>query len=489
MPFTPQNRKGLRPAPAVSATIDRNPKLPSEQEAELILKAQKGDHDARQQVINANLAWVCSLGGTSLGKGLEDDELLSEGVIALNRAIDQWMPDKGGDIRTYSKDKILKAQSESIATVDPIRLPRSAREQRSKLRKAINQIGEGATVAQLAEQTELREKRVEELQSIAQPSSLNIIVGKGNTELLDLQADLNDSTLALELQSVMEQLEPREQEILHLRFWDGLTFEEIGDFFNLTSQRIQQICKKALVCLRRWLRGEREDDFAPSQAGIENIPVEPQTLWQQFAFAKWVLVTEFGRTLNLKQSKQTPQRQHNRPVVLLPTPSIQGEVEPAQHSGIRCEASHLRVFSTSRWFKVATHRIDSGGLRDGPQHLLDSCWHGLNCLAQFLGDWPRPPQESNQHRCRFRDRRRSRRQTQRKSYSKEGLILNVDWTSVLLLGHQRYKPKTKPKVEIYNKIMRFSRNLNNRYRCNYFSIYSLKVWLFMHGYSYQFLLF
>lgn len=474
MPFTPQNRKGLRPAPAVSATIDRNSKLSSEQEAELILKAQKGDHEARQQVINANLAWVCSLGGTSLGNGLEDDELLSEGVIALNRAIDQWLPEKGGDIRTYSKDKILKAQSESISTVDPIRLPRSAREQRSKLRKAVNKIGEKATVAQLAEQTELREKRVEELQSITQPSSLNIIVGKGNTELLDLQADLNDSTLALELQSVIEQLEPREQKIIRLRFWDGLTFEEIGDFFNLTSQRIQQICKKALACLRRWLRGESEDDCAASSAPVENIPVEPQTLWQQFVFTKWVLATKFGRILDLTPTKQQPIRKSSFPIVSFLSHPLQDEAAPEPQGEMTHEGCRLGIVLASHWFKVAIHRKDSGGLRDGPEPLVDSSWHGFNCLAQFLGDWPRPPQVSNQHRCRLRDRRRSRRQTQRKSHPQKRLISEIYRDTIQCLGHQQFKVKTKPKIENCNNIKRFSKPLNNQSRFNHISLYSLK---------------
>lgn len=74
----PRPHQGLHPAPAVSSAINRNPKLPSDQEAELILRAQNGDHEARQQIITANLAWICSLGGSSSGKGLNDDELLSE---------------------------------------------------------------------------------------------------------------------------------------------------------------------------------------------------------------------------------------------------------------------------------------------------------------------------------------------------------------------------------------------------------------------------
>lgn len=481
MPLTSQTRRGLRPAPAVSAAIDRNPKLSPEQEAELILKAQNGDHAARQQVINANLAWICSLGGGSIGKGLEDDELLSEGVIALNRAIDQWLPDKGGDIRTYSKKKILKAQSEATSTVDPIRVPKSAQEQRAKLRKATAKLGEKATITQLAEEAQIREKRIEELQSISQPTSLNILVGKGDTELLDLQADSSDATLALELESAIEHLETREQTILRLRFLGGFTFQEIGDFFNLTNQRIQQIYKAALERLRVWLVGEKPEDLAQSQEFPEATqPIPAPALWEHLVFAKLVLATGFCRIFDV--FARTLKRVKPRSSQRKKTSSPQSVLQPLHDHrlGLPGDSKILNFRNPApppileSETEVITHQINSGGLRDGPQNLLDSCWHGLDCLAQFLGDWPGTPQRRNQHRCCIRDRGRGRRQTQRRSHPKERLVSNDCRTVFLWVSHHRLKPRTKPKIDISNNILRFSRPSINQIGCRAVKVFRFR---------------
>ncbi|QUY45953.1 sigma-70 family RNA polymerase sigma factor [Acaryochloris marina] len=288
--YSNQLHQGLCFDASVSAAIERTSRLSPELESALILRAKQGDHEARQQIISANLAWISAVGGRSSGRGLEDDELLSAGVIGLNEAIDRWDPEQQSNIRTYGQFWIRKFQSESLFQTDTIRIPKSAHEQLAKLRKAQRVLGQEATVSEIAEYTQLREKRILELQSISQPTSLNVGIGaEGHTELLDLQADEScegsDLPLSPELKNLVQRLNPRQQEVIRLRFLEGWTFKDIGGFFSLTSQRIQQICKAALEKLKGWLVGGIDEPV------VESAPV-PQR-WQHYVFAKVLLATEF----------------------------------------------------------------------------------------------------------------------------------------------------------------------------------------------------
>lgn len=368
----------------------------------------------------------------------------------MDRAIDQWRPEFGADIRTYSKSKILKAQSEAISTVDPIRVPKSAQEQRAKLSKTTAELGGSATVCQLSENTNIRQKRIEELQSISQPISLNILIGAGNTELLDLQADSTDATLAIELESALEHLAPREQRILRLRFLGGYTFQEIGDFFSLTNQRIQQIYKAALERLRGWLVGEKPDELGRSQEPpVLTQPIPAPTLWQHLVFAKLVLATKFCQifevfTHGLKCSSQKQETPCNSESLDVQTPTAR----PTHSDPV-----------------VVPHRNNSGGLRDGPKYFLDTYRRIFNGgLSQFFWYWPGSSRGSDQPRCRGGDFHRCKGQVDG-CPQKDKLISRIYCNAFLISFYAKLRSKTQLKTKFSNNIVSFSRHRNNSNEC------------------------
>ncbi|ABW32982.1 sigma-70 family RNA polymerase sigma factor [Acaryochloris marina] len=462
---------GLRPSPDIIATIARHPNLSPEQEAELILKAQDGDNDARQTVIYSNLAWICSMGGSLSRKGIEDGELISEGYFGLNKAIDQWSSEKGANIRTFSRDKIYKFQSEAVHQKNHIRLPKSTYEQLSKLKKATAVLGEDATVAQLAEGTEIKEKRIRTLQEISQPVSLNSVTGtRENLELLDQQADdcqgSLDPALSSELLDLVDKLHPRQREILHLYHWEELSFQKISDYLGLPAKKVRKLYKQALDLLRKFLQGE-----------INEFPPLPLLEWRNFVFAKFFLATGLSQIFNvvvaqLKRLKRLHQNNHTAPVQSQLTVSQSStEVLPESDPEIAIQAPVEPSTQYSVWYqrlwqfvnrdkpthsRVNTHQIDSGGLRDGPKFLLDSFWHVLNCIAQFLGYWPGSPRGSDQYRCRSGDRWRCRGKTQGR-YSKKKVKLRIRLKIPLVHHCQFSRKKTKPKIEYFNSIRPFLR--------------------------------
>lgn len=467
---------GLRPPPDIIATMGRYPDLSPEREAELIIKAQNGDYEARQTVIYSNLAWICSRGGQFSRKGIDDGELINEGYWGLNRAIDQWDPTKGANLRTYSERKIYKFQSEAIRQKNHIRLPKSTYEQLSKLKKATESLGENATVAQLAEETEIKEKRIRKLQEISQPVSLNSVTGeRENLELLDQQADDSlgslDPALSSELLDLVDKLHPRQREILHLYHWEELSFQKISDYLGLPAKKVRKLYKQALDLLRKFLQGE-----------INEFPPLPLLEWRNFFFAKFFLATGLSQIFNvaiaqLKRLKNLHRNNHTGLVQSQLTVSQSTtEVLPVSDPESAIQSPLEQSTQQPTWYqrlwqfvnrgkpidsRVSTHQIDSGGLRDGPKYLMDTFWHGLNCIAQFLGYWPGAPRGSDQYRCRSGDRWRCRGETERR-YQKKKVKLRIHLTIPLVHCRQFSGKKTKPKIKYCNSIRPFLRNSINQ---------------------------
>lgn len=434
--YSKQLHQGLCFDASVSAAIERTSRLSPALESALILRAQQGDHEARQRIISANLAWISAVGGSSSGRGLEDDELLSAGVIGLNEAIDHWKPEQQTNIRTYGQFWIRKFQSESLFETDTIRIPKSTHEQLAKLRKAHRVLGDEATISELAEYTQLREKRILELQSISQPTSLNVCVGaEGHTELLDLQADVScecsDLPLSPELQNLIQRLDPRQQEVIRLRFLEGWTFKDIGEFFSLTSQRIQQICKAALEKLKGWLVGE----------GVESAPV-PQR-WQQYVFAKVLLATQFYR----KCLKHKVLKSFKRFLIPLPLPSRPLEKDPDFEHESSSQPTFPQTISPEATLNPPP--LESRGLRDGSKRFLNSCWCGLLGVARHLENWPGVPRGREQHRCRGGTK---------VLFQKKKVRLKVFPTLPVGQLYSIETKKFKPKIEYFNSIRPFLRN-------------------------------
>lgn len=472
MAFSSIRGPGLKPSPDIIATIARHPNLSSDQEAELILKAQGGDQGARQTVIYSNLAWICSVGGRLSRNGIEDGELISEGYFGLNKAIDQWNPLKGGNLRTFSARKIYKFQSEAIRQKNHIRLPKSTHEQLSKLKKAAAALGEDATVIQLAEETGIREKRIEQIQAVTQPVSLNSATGdQGNYELLDLQADDSqeclDPAISSELLDLIEKLHPRQREILHLYHWEDMSFQKISKCLGLSASQIQKIYKQSLNLLRRFLEGE-----------INEFPALPLLEWRDYVFAKLFLstglsqifttvITKLQRLKRLHRTNATTSSNSTSSLIKDSTEGlvslevqlkIQSRLEPiiSPFTGLP-RLWHLLKREQPHLSRTNTHQTDSGGLRDGPKYLLDTFWHGISCIAKFLGYWPGAPRGSDQHRCRNGDRWRCRGKTQG-HYQKKKVKLRIHPEIPLVKRYQLVRRKTKHKIEYRNSIRPFLRH-------------------------------
>ncbi len=254
--------------------IGRVPLLTIEQEVELAARIKKGDEAARQHMISANLRLVVKIAHDYSHFGLPLLDLISEGNIGLMKAVERFDPAKGGKLSTYAawwiKQSIKRALANQSKT---IRLPVHLVDKIARLRRTALQmqetLGREPTNEELAEAMGLPVRKIAHLKTVSvRPSSLDAPVGDDDrTELGELVCDENEptpfenlrgKTTSQDISTIVSNLEPRETEILRLRFGlDGerpKTLEEVGQFLGVTRERVRQLQNTALSKMRKALQ-------------------------------------------------------------------------------------------------------------------------------------------------------------------------------------------------------------------------------------------
>ncbi len=253
--------------------------LTPDEEVDLAIKIKKGDGDAQEKLVRANLRFVVSVAKQFQNKGLSLGDLINEGNLGLIKAAQRFDETRGFKFISYAVWWIRQGIMSALANHQRVvRLPLNRVGELTKISKAYRDLEQEyerkPTTEELAKILEMTAEEVAySLQISGRYVSMDAPLKSGDenkNSLMDVLPNDNQplpdnslmkESLKNEITNALSTLNAREAEVIRLSFGIGrnqkATLAEIGDRFNLTRERIRQIKEKALRKLRGSKRGDR----------------------------------------------------------------------------------------------------------------------------------------------------------------------------------------------------------------------------------------
>jgi RNA polymerase primary sigma factor len=237
----------------------------------LARRAQAGDEAAREELIRRLLPLVHATARRYRTEGLEQADLLQEGIVGLLRALQRFDHERGVPFAAFATWWIRQSLQEARSDfMRPLRLPPKALRQLSQLKSEHQRIYQGerrsAKVAELAERTNIELEQAEALLlADARERRLDEPIGTTDAELGTLgdlledplsaaaYEDVVDAVAGKQLRALLSRLTDREREVVGARFGFDAPAEklsEVGERLGLSAERVRQIEERALAKLR-----------------------------------------------------------------------------------------------------------------------------------------------------------------------------------------------------------------------------------------------
>lgn len=231
--------------------------LKESEKIELLKKARKGDKKAREELIKGNLRLVLSVIQRFQNRGESMDDLFQVGVIGLIKAIDNFNLDLNVKFSTYAVPMCIGEIRRYLRDDSPIRVSRSMKDTAYKAMQVkeelINKNKKEPSVDEIAKALNMEKSEVVlALEAIVDPISLYEPVyndGGDTIYVMDQVGDNNtdgDWIDEIMIKDELQNLEPREKNILYLRFMQGKTQMEVAKEVGISQAQVSRLEKNAL---------------------------------------------------------------------------------------------------------------------------------------------------------------------------------------------------------------------------------------------------
>ena len=251
--------------------ITKIPLLTNDEETQLATKAAAGDKAARDKLLTSNMRFVIKIASQHLNKGLEYEDLISEGYLGLMKALDHFDVSKGYHFISYAVWWIRQSIMKAIVDFGrPIRLPVNKDAELTEIKRACHSVNphgkksEEEELEEVALKLGMTKHHIREMLNISQEMiSLDSPVGgDSDTALVDTvsagtftpEDAAIDASLKTEIDKALAGLDKKSVEVLNMRY--GLngqgerTLKEVGEKMNLSRERVRQIEKHAIAKIR-----------------------------------------------------------------------------------------------------------------------------------------------------------------------------------------------------------------------------------------------
>lgn len=233
----------------------------NEERNELILRAQKGEREAAQRLVEENAGLIWSVARRYFGRGVEPDDLYQLGCVGFLKAIEGFNTGFGTQFSTYAVPKISGEIRRFLRDDGTVKVSRGIKEQAARIRQARLQleqrVGREPKMSELAAETGLSPEEIAFAETAASPAdSIHRESGEDGFTLELVLGDYAAEENMVEhvaLRAAIEKLPEREKQVIALRYYHGMTQQASARVLHVSQVQVSRLERRAVELLRAML--------------------------------------------------------------------------------------------------------------------------------------------------------------------------------------------------------------------------------------------
>ena len=233
----------------------------SVQQDELLRRAKAGDRDAGEALVVGNSGLIWSIARRYFGRGVDPEDLFQLGCLGFLKAVEGFDLDFGTQFSTYAVPKIAGEIRRFLRDDGTVKVSRSLKERAMMIRvtrqKLTNRLGREPTLSELSVETGLQPEEIATAETATGTAeSIQKRSGEDGFALEDVltEGEMEEKIVErIALREAITSLSEREQMVIKLRFFHGLTQDKTAKILGVSQVQISRIEKKALENLRKFI--------------------------------------------------------------------------------------------------------------------------------------------------------------------------------------------------------------------------------------------